>query len=284
LRAIAYMRMSFEAEDRLAVVLVNRQRQSTIQRIGIAEKISSPEFIAWLRHQNAQRYEVYLSVNSLRDSAHGRTKADVARIQHIYLDFDKDGDVAVEALKHRADLPEPSFIIHTSPGKRQVIWKVGEFATQEAEDLQRRLARELGADLAATDCARVMRWPGFYNHKYDKPYLVRSEALATLTEIVYRPDDFPSPSARDKELPEKPKEGQSSKQVSSGLSQSEKDWAFAKRALARGESQESVVRAIAEFRRGDKPNPLYYAKHTVQKAALDLGKERGYIIVDEPER
>jgi len=54
--------------------------------------------------------------------------------------------------------------------------------------------------------------------------------------------------------------------------------------LLAGESEEPVVRAIAEFRRGDKPNPLYYAKHTVQKAALDVGKERGDIIVDGPER
>jgi len=44
------------------------------------------------------------------------------------------------------------------------------FEKDQAESLQRALVRELGADLAATDSSRVLRLPGFYNHKYAKPH------------------------------------------------------------------------------------------------------------------
>jgi hypothetical protein len=48
--------------------------------------------------------------------------------------------------------------------------------------------------------------------------------------------------------------------------QSEHDWAYARRALARGDDPEQVIRAIAQYR-ADKPNPAYYVAHTVQKAS-----------------
>jgi hypothetical protein len=51
------------------------------------------------------------------------------------------------------------------------------------------------------------------------------------------------------------------------LSQSEHDWAFAKRALARGEPLEEVIRRIAQYRAAYKSNPLYYARYTVEKVA-----------------
>jgi hypothetical protein len=54
------------------------------------------------------------------------------------------------------------------------------------------------------------------------------------------------------------------------LSQSEHDWAFAKRALARGDDPEEVICRIADYRADDKSNPLYYARLTVHKAQAEL--------------
>jgi hypothetical protein len=54
------------------------------------------------------------------------------------------------------------------------------------------------------------------------------------------------------------------------LSQSERDWAYARRALSRGEQPEAVVAAIARFRRGAKHDVRYYAELTVRKAAQSL--------------
>jgi RepB DNA-primase from phage plasmid len=187
----SYLRGAFEPTDRLAVVLVNKQAASVIQRVATAEKIAAQDFQAWLRYQNAQRYEIYVSMNALREDARGRTKEDIAVIRHVYLDFDHDGNAAVQALFKRHDLPTPSYIVNTSPGKWQVIWRVEGFAKEEAEDLQRALARETRADPAATDCARVLRLPGFYNHKYDHPYFVCVEPHAAIAGSIYSPEQFP---------------------------------------------------------------------------------------------
>ena len=54
------------------------------------------------------------------------------------------------------------------------------------------------------------------------------------------------------------------------LSQSEHDWAFAKRGLARGDDPEQIIRQIAQHRATDKTNPEYYARHTVEKAMAEL--------------
>src|SRR2546425_9204396 len=73
---------------------------------------------------------------------------------HVYLDFDNNGTAAVQDIFKPQDLPRPSYVVNTSPGKWQVIWRVEGFAKDEAEQLQRALARETGADPAATDCTR----------------------------------------------------------------------------------------------------------------------------------
>src|SRR5690349_14974550 len=124
----------------------------------------APDFQAWLHEQNARHYDVYISMNALKPEATGRTKQDIAAIRHLYLDFDVNGTNAVQALLKRKDLPAPNFLLSTSPDKWQAVWKVEGFGKPQAECLQRAIARETGADIAATDCARVLRLPGLYNH------------------------------------------------------------------------------------------------------------------------
>ena len=124
------------------------------------------------------------------------------------------------------------------------------FTKEEAENLQRALARETRADLAATDCARVLRLPGFDNHKYSQSYLVRVEPHAA-AGLIYRPEQFPKfPQERSAWHPtgEEGRPPWARNRASGANSQSERDWAFARRALARGESQESVIAAIASYR------------------------------------
>jgi RepB DNA-primase from phage plasmid len=270
--AAAYIQENFAAADRLAVVLLNKRTNSVIQRISTAKKVAAPAYLAWLRHQNSQHYEIYISMNALRENANGRTKADIGMIRHVYLDLDEDGSAAVDALLQRTDLPKPNYLINSSPNKWQVIWKVEGFGKEQAEGLQKSLAAETGADPAATDCARVLRLPGFYNHKYTQPHFIRVQSLA---ERTYQPAEFPAfPSgARDAEISAVGSRLERGR-VQGGLSQSERDWAYAKRALIRGDPPETVIAAIATWRRYDKHNPRYYAELTVRKAAQSLGVER----------
>jgi len=264
----SYIRANFEPQDRLAVVLIDKRTGAVLQRLSSARTIGEPPFQAWLRHKNAQGQEVYISMNALREEARGRTKQDIGIIRHVYLDFDDHGTEAVERLLKRSDVPQPNFLLNTSTDKWQVIWKVEGFDKNQSEELQRGLARDAGADLSATDCARVLRLPGFYNHKYNRVFFVQAQALATDT---YRPERFPKfPPDERAERPASRFNRSSVRERAIKLSQSERDWAYAKRALARGEPEDMIVSAIATHRRFDKHNPQAYAQLTVRKAAESL--------------
>ena len=279
-----YIRNNFESSDRLAVVLVDRRAESVIQRIAAAEKIAEQDFQAWLRHKNANGYEVYISMNALARNATGRTKADVEHIRHLYLDFDDDGTAAVGRLLARRDLPRPNYLINTSADKWQVVWKVQGFDKEHAERFQRALSRQMGADPAATDCSRVLRLPGFVNHKYDSRVWI---GVHVNTRETYGRERFPKlPVAERGDHFAPPSKNRNLRNGPPKLSQSERDWAYAKRALARGEPEDAVVSAIASYRRYDKHNPQYYAELTVRKALDEMKTEtRGQPAPDmEPDR
>jgi hypothetical protein len=267
--AAKYIRSNFRSDDRLAVVLIQKSTGSVVQRLSSADQIASDEFQRWLRYMNREKHEVYVSMNTLQPGARGRTKADVGEVRHVYLDLDLKGNEAVQNLRGREDLPTPNHLIESSPGKWQVVWRVEGFESSQAEALMRGMVQELGADPAATDASRVLRVPGFYNHKYATPHFVRAQ---NLTDSVYNPSHFP----------EYPDDGRSTRisQLSGGeprrtggeaITQSERDWAYANRAIARGDDPEHVIRLIAAYR-ADKPNPEYYARHTVEKAIEAAGR------------
>jgi hypothetical protein len=62
------------------------------------------------------------------------------------------------------------------------------------------------------------------------------------------------------------------------ITQSERDWAYAKRHLTNGESPDALIQAIAYFRQ-DKPDPEYYSRQTVTRAYASVALGRG----DDPE-
>lgn len=261
---------NFEPKDRLAVVIVNKQSGAVAQRLASAEQIASPEFQAWLRFENSRKADIYCTPNVLDSQAHGRTKDDIQSIRHVYLDFDYQGTAAVERLQSDPDIPTPNYLVSTSPDKWQAVWRVQGFDKQQAEELQRAMARQYGADLAATDCSRVLRLPGFYNHKYSKPHFVRA---ADLTREVYSRGHFPKFEGGGRGARTASVKHESGPGVTGELSQSERDWAYARWALARGEAPASIAAAIAEFRRDEKANIIDYADRTVRKAAASLALE-----------
>lgn len=267
-QAAQYLRENFDPQDRLAVVLINKRSGSVVQRLATADQIASAEFQSWLRYQNAQKADVYCTLNTLHAEARGRTKDDIETVRHVYLDFDLDGTAAVERLRHHAGMPEPSYLIGTSPGRWQVTWRVQGFTKVQSEDLQRSMAREFGADPAATDCCRVLRVPGFYNHKYAPPHYVRATQLS---RDVYYPEQFPRLESENRGTRSSENRGSQRQSGSPGhRSQSERDWAYARRALARGEDPETVISAIVAYRHGQKADVDDYAARTVRKAINSL--------------
>jgi hypothetical protein len=121
---------------------------------------------------------------------------------------------------------------------------------------------------------RVLRLPGFANHKLPEEFIVQarqeSDAVYTLRDFAIEEDSpetprhFAEPQERRRTVPGNHK------------SQSELDWAYAKRALARGDDPEVVILRIADYRADGKDDPSYYARHTVMKAqaALDSAAKK----------
>ena len=119
---------------------------------------------------------------------------------------------------------------------------------------------------------RDSRVPGFLNRKYDTEFWVNAEKH---TDRVYRLHDFrlrTDPIQSDFR-PRHHSQAPASSE-SRTLSQSEHDWAYAKRALTRGDDPEEIIRRIADYRADEKHNPEYYARHTVEKARAALNSKR----------
>ena len=268
-----YINDNFLPGDRLAVVLRNREHGPTIQRIARAEKITSPEFQAWLRHKNAHGFDIYIGMNPLKPAAFSRTKADIHEIRHLYLDIDQNGEEALAAIRRSPELPEPNYVIATSPGKQQVVWKVEGITQDQVEELLHAMARVYGGDPAATDSTRVLRLPGFHNKKYPENYRVEARLESTK---LYHFSDFRVPTRLHESSPvQRDLNHVSGRDTSEGreqntITQSERDWSYAKRALARGDDPEEVIRKITDFRAYDKSDPEQYARHTVIKAQSEL--------------
>jgi hypothetical protein len=287
--ARCYIQENFEPRDWLAVVIRNRETGDTVQRITTAQQIASHEFQSWLRHKNAHGSDVYLSLNTLNEHAHGRTKADVKDIRHLYLDLDEEGERKLATIYQDAAVPHPNYVLQTSPEKYQVVWRVEGIGQKDAEDLLRGLARRFGGDPAATDATRVFRLPGFNNKKYKQNYLVKL-APGTLPEPVYHQLDFKVEPISPEPVTAARTTVPAATAISSEAAntQSEKDWAYAVRHLRHGDNPEDIVREIASYRATDrydsqdtsllvssrKPNPRYYAEHTVSRAMAHLGMTR----------
>jgi hypothetical protein len=264
LTASEYVRELFGPEDNAAILVRNRSTGHAVQTIAKAESIASPDFQSWLAGQSASGYDVFMGMNPIKDGAFGRTKGDIKDIRHVYLDLDRNGDQALQAIRNSSEVPAPNFVLDTSPGKHQVVWKVSGFTQDEAESLLHNLANRFGGDLAATDSTRVLRLPGFANRKLPEELIVQARQES---DAVYTLRDF----TIDEDSPETPRhfaDAQEQRRMvaSHHKSQSEQDWAYAKRALARGDDPELVIQRIADYRADGKDDPNYYARRTVTKA------------------
>jgi len=259
----------FSADDTFALLLRHADPSRTRQRIVRQGDILKSNYLGWLAHENAHGGNVYFSVNRLLAGAKMRTKSAIAEARALYLDLDDDGDRKMAAIRASDNVPPPSIVIGTSPGKYQILWRVRGFSIAEQEAMLKTLAATFGGDRACTDCARVLRLPGFFNRKYAPacPVTLASDGICT----VYSPEDFRL------EMPSLALADSGSANVHRPLgsgTQSENDWAWVMAQLSAGIPANQIVRMLIAFR-CDKPNPLYYARRTVDVASAVLWARKG---------
>lgn len=271
--ASEYIRTNFHPSDRIAVLVRNGGTGETIQRIATAERIAGTSAQEWLQHKNEKEAcDIYIGMNTLKPEARTRTKGDIQTIRHLYLDIDHDGPSALAKIRQSNLVPPPNYTVNTSPDKFQIVWRVEGIDREHGEALLRAMARKLGGDPAATDSTRVLRLPGFINRKYKTDFRVQAEKH---TDRIHHLQDFRLHTepidnnfrAHYRLLTQRSSETRP-------LSQSEHDWSYAKRALARGDDPEEIIRRIADFRSSEKSDPLYYARLTVSKAQQHLATEK----------
>jgi hypothetical protein len=269
LGAEEYLGAAFEPSDLHAILVRNPRRGETVQRIAPVARIAEPSFQQWLHLKNDREgFDVYLGMNPLKPTARTRTKEDILAIRHLYVDLDHEGAKSLAAIEQSGNVPRPNYVLSTSPDKFQVVWRVDGIAQEQAEALLRALARKFKGDPAATDSTRVLRVPGFVNKKYDEEHTVkaeqRSDRVHNWHDFKLRTDNLDSPYQPL---------GRSSitrARTDGPLSQSEHDWAFAIRQLAKGTDPEQIIHEIADYRKGQKHDVLDYARRTVAKAQTEI--------------
>ena len=188
---LQFLRTAYEADDWIAVFLKRYDTGEAVQRVGPVTWFQQAPVQAWLRLMNARQFNLFVSVNALVPERRSRTREAVCAIRHVFIDVDHDGRGVLAAIHARRDLPTPSYVIHSSPDRVHVFWRATGFTKSAVEHLQKYLARELGADPAATPCSQTTRLVGFLSHKYAPPVLVRAKYARPTP--VYTPSDFPVP-------------------------------------------------------------------------------------------
>jgi len=185
-----FLRIAYEPEDWIAALLKRYDTAEGLQRVGPTGNLQQDRMQRWLRMMNARRFNIYVSVNAITPGLRRRTREAVGHIRHVFLDVDKDGPTVLNRIRATAAVPEPSYVLESSPGRLHLLWRATGFTTSTVERLQRHLAEQYGGDLAATSCTQMTRLPGFLNHKYVPPNRVQVGYADFLDRRA--PDDFPA--------------------------------------------------------------------------------------------
>lgn len=271
--ATDFISRCFAPGDTIALLLRNEREAKTQQRIVLAERALAPRYLGWLAHENHSGANIYVAANPLLARSRKRTKECIASVRHLYIDIDVNGEARLAALRASDLVPEPNIIVSTSAGKYQVLWRVEDFDFYPQETTLKLLAMAFHGDISCTDCNRVLRVPGFLNHKYDPAQIVTVEYLSDAT---YQPDDFRLYVLREACMVPPVREGHYRPDMHTN---SEHDWAWVSRELSHGKDAVQLTLELAS-RRSDKPNPNYYAQRTVDMASARLWLREGTAISD----
>ena len=161
----------FATTDHVAILAVPRRSETrVVQEVMRAATLARSDTQRRLQDLNRQGYDVYCTVNTVKPSARSRTKTDIADVRRLQLDLDDNGREGLARLRVDVDtgrIPSPTVVMQSSKDRFQVLWHTvpGAWTPAAAEATMTRLANAYGGDRAVADVARVMRLPGFANHK-----------------------------------------------------------------------------------------------------------------------
>ena len=188
------LRTLFDSDDRICFLLINRfpkqGERRKVQWSAMFERAVGADVASRFEARNRDGWDIYFCVNPVNEPRrrpdgtihHGRARGDITRIAHVHTELDLDGPDVKPVLKQlREDVGTGGFGSRTppltaewssSPNHFHMLWNISPagdggpgMALETAEDINRLIAARYGGDFRSTDPTRVLRLPGFYNHK-----------------------------------------------------------------------------------------------------------------------
>lgn len=155
----------------------------TSRDIQVSRSDRSENTLRSLSHWNKEHWNVYVTVNETgQGSGTSRRKEDVSRYRAIFADDDgKNSPTGPYPL-------EPSIVIESSPGKKQVYWLMADQppTREEWDGVQQCIVNKWGGDAQARDAARILRVPGFFNSKPEYSPAPKARLLEVHPERRYQ--------------------------------------------------------------------------------------------------
>jgi hypothetical protein len=157
------------------------------------------EAARYAAEESASGREAYLCAHLLH--ARRRVKENAHAIATLWCDLD-GVEIPNGELK-------PTAVVESSPGHYHLYWRLTEAISPEvAEQLNRRLASQIGADPSGFDLTQLLRVPGTVNHKYPDRPVVRLVNL--------EPERTYAPAELERFLPPLPQSGYRASRGSTG--------------------------------------------------------------------
>lgn len=123
-----------------------------------------------LCNYNANGWGVFVNINAFSPDAQRLELPDVWYIRTQAVDLDKTLTAQQNYALAAASQPPPTMGVQSSDGKFHCYWFVQPYQNNErCNVVQRKLRQMYDGDPAIIDPTRVLRLPGFFNHKYSTP-------------------------------------------------------------------------------------------------------------------
>lgn len=117
---------------------------------------------------NAAGYGIFACINAM--DGVGNELANVAFIRTHIVDLDNLLTAAASYERAASSHPAPAFAVQSSAGKYHVYWRMQPYKSNDFYDQHQRKLRQIyDGDKSVVDPTRVLRVPGFFNHKYSTP-------------------------------------------------------------------------------------------------------------------
>lgn len=135
---------------------------------------SSSDSLLQYAHQHEDQ-DIYFGI-STRWGQSGK-KQDCFRVRTLWMDFDRHKVEDASRL-----FPRPDIVVNSGKGVH-VYWLlhnpvlIRNGAWEKVEAINRGICKKFGGDITTVDISRILRVPGFRNHKYSPPLDVRAYAL-----------------------------------------------------------------------------------------------------------